>query len=72
MNTAVYWATLAEADQNLLYALAKPTMRQMPLLLTLRHRARLADLANREIAGINARRIEYARYLREHGVLTDA
>jgi hypothetical protein len=72
MNTARYWATLAEADQNLLYALAMPTMRTMPRLLTLRYQSRQAGLANREIAGANASRLAFVRWLHEAGRLTDA
>jgi hypothetical protein len=41
-------------------------------LVRMRDAARQAGLANREIAGPHARHIEYARWLREHGGLSDA
>ena len=71
MTTAAYWATLSEAEQQLLYALCMPSMRTMPTLLTRRYRARQAGLANREIVGPHARHIEYMRWLVTRGRMGD-
>lgn len=52
-------------------ALSLPRVRAVPALLALRQRCRAAGLANREIVGENARRIEWARWLRETHRLSD-
>jgi len=71
VTTAQVWATLNKGEQNVLYALCMPTMRTMPLLLTLRYQKREAGLANREIVGENAGRLAFMRYLRETNQLSD-
>lgn len=71
MNTAAIWASLTTDDRAALLGLAMPSMRRAPLLLRLRYRSRAAGLANREIAGENARRIEFAREMYREGHLHD-
>jgi hypothetical protein len=71
VTTGDVWGTLTVEERATVLRLCMPSMRKVPRLLTLRHQARQAGLANREIAGSNARRIEYARWLVAHGGLSD-
>jgi len=71
VNTADVWAGLTMEERATLLGLAMPSMRRAPLLLRLRYQKRAAGLANREIAGENAGRLAFARYLRETHRLSD-
>jgi hypothetical protein len=56
---------------GMLTALAGQDAAQGARLLLMRRYARRVGLAERRVEGANARRIEFAVYLREHGNLSD-
>jgi hypothetical protein len=71
VTTGDVWATLTVEERATVLRLCMPSMRKVPRLLTLRHQSRQAGLANREIAGANAGRLAFMKWLYGAGRLSD-